>query len=38
MKAREHLTVATNMYREMNMSFWLETAETELRRRVRRHS
>src|SRR5262245_23693586 len=27
--AREHLTTATSMYREMGMSFWLEKAEAE---------
>ena len=27
MKAQEHLTTATTMYREMGMSFWLEKAE-----------
>jgi tetratricopeptide (TPR) repeat protein len=30
-KAREHLTIATTMYREMDMPFWLEQAEAELR-------
>jgi tetratricopeptide (TPR) repeat protein len=30
-QAREHLTIATTMYREMDMQFWLEQAETELR-------
>jgi len=30
-QAREHLTTATTMYREMDMRFWLEKAETELR-------
>ena len=25
--AREHLTTATTMYREMDMRFWLEQAE-----------
>jgi hypothetical protein len=29
-KAAEHLTTATTMYREMDMGFWLEKAETEL--------
>ena len=29
-KAREHLTTATTMYREMDMGFWLEKAEAEL--------
>jgi len=28
-KAREHLTTALSMYREMNMRFWLAQAETE---------
>jgi predicted amidophosphoribosyltransferase len=26
-QAREHLTTATTMYREMDMPFWLEQAE-----------
>jgi class 3 adenylate cyclase/tetratricopeptide (TPR) repeat protein len=30
-KAREHLTTATAMYREMDMRFYLEQAETEVR-------
>jgi hypothetical protein len=30
-QARERLTTATAMYREMNMRFWLEQAEAELR-------
>ncbi len=30
-QAREHLTTATTMYREMDMSFWLEQAEAEMR-------
>ena len=30
-QAREHLTTATTMYREMDMSFWLEQAEAETR-------
>jgi tetratricopeptide (TPR) repeat protein len=30
-QAREHLTTATTMYREMDMSFWLEQAETAMR-------
>jgi len=30
-QAREHLTTATTMYREMGMRFWLEKAEAELR-------
>ena len=29
-QAREHLRVATNMYREMDMRFWLERAETAM--------
>ncbi len=29
-EAREHLTTATTMYREMNMRFWLGPAEAEL--------
>ena len=29
-RAREHLTTATTMYREMDMRFWLEQAEAEL--------
>src|SRR5262249_1796096 len=29
-EGREHLTTATTMYREMDMRFWLEKAETEL--------
>jgi tetratricopeptide (TPR) repeat protein len=29
-KAREHLTTAATMYREMGMTFWLEKADTEL--------
>ncbi len=28
-RAQEHLTTATTMYREMDMRFWLEHAETE---------
>ena len=28
-QAREHLTTATTMYREMDMRFWLEQAEAE---------
>ncbi len=28
--AHEHLTAATTMYREMDMRFWLEKAETEM--------
>jgi hypothetical protein len=30
-QAQEHLTTATTMYREMEMRFWLEQAETEMR-------
>ena len=30
-EAQEHLTAATTMYREMDMRFWLEQAEAELR-------
>ena len=30
-EAREHLITATKMYREMEMRFWLEQAETEPR-------
>ncbi len=30
-RAREHLTAATTMYREMDMRFWLEQAEAEMR-------
>jgi tetratricopeptide (TPR) repeat protein len=30
-QARDHLTIATTMYREMDMRFWLEQAEAELR-------
>jgi len=28
-QAREHLTTATMMYREMDMRFWLEQAEAD---------
>jgi hypothetical protein len=28
-EAREHLTTATTMYREMDMQFWLAQAEAE---------
>jgi tetratricopeptide (TPR) repeat protein len=31
-QAQEHLSTATTMYREMDMRFWLEQAEAELRR------
>jgi hypothetical protein len=30
-QAHEHLTKATAMYREMDMVFWLEQAEVEVR-------
>lgn len=30
-QAHEHLTTATTMYREMDMPFWLERAEAEIR-------
>ena len=30
-QAQEHLSTATTMYREMDMRFWLEQAEVELR-------
>jgi class 3 adenylate cyclase/tetratricopeptide (TPR) repeat protein len=30
-QAREHLTTATAMYREMEMQFWLEQTESEMR-------
>jgi hypothetical protein len=30
-QAREHLTTATTLYRDMDMRFWLEQAEAELR-------
>jgi class 3 adenylate cyclase/tetratricopeptide (TPR) repeat protein len=30
--AREHLTIATTMYREMDMQFWLEQAEAEMKK------
>ena len=33
-QAQEHLTIATAMYREMDMRFWLEQAEAEIRRWV----
>jgi Double zinc ribbon len=29
-EAREHLTTATTMYREIDMAFWLEQAEAEM--------
>ena len=30
-EAQEHLTTALTMYREMDMQFWLEKAEAELK-------
>ncbi|MBI1727836.1 MAG: hypothetical protein HYR50_11270 [Candidatus Rokubacteria bacterium] len=30
-ETREHLTTATTMYREMDMRFWLEQAEAEIK-------
>jgi uncharacterized protein HemY len=30
-EAQEHLTTATTMYREMDMWFWLEQAEAEVK-------
>jgi hypothetical protein len=30
-QAHEHLTTATTMYREMDMRFWLEQAEAEVK-------
>ena len=30
-RAGEHLTIATTMYREMDMRFWLEQAEAQLK-------
>jgi hypothetical protein len=30
-QAQEHLTMATTMYREMGMGFWLEKAEAEMK-------
>jgi hypothetical protein len=29
-QAQEHLTIATAMYREMGMAYWLEQAESEM--------
>jgi hypothetical protein len=29
-QARDHLTTATTMYREMDMRFWFDEAEAEL--------
>ena len=31
-RAAEHLTIATRMFREMEMRFWLEQADVELKR------
>ena len=30
-QAHEHLTIATTMYREMGMTYWLEQAEAEIK-------
>jgi hypothetical protein len=30
-EAKEHLATATTLYRDMDMRFWLEQAEAELR-------
>jgi hypothetical protein len=30
-QAQEHLTTATTMYREMDMRFWMERGEAEMR-------
>ena len=30
-EAQEHLTTATTMYHEMDMRFWLDQAEAEMR-------
>jgi class 3 adenylate cyclase/tetratricopeptide (TPR) repeat protein len=30
-QAQEHLTIATTMYRDMGMTYWLEKAESEMR-------
>jgi len=30
-QAQEHLTTATTMYREMDMTYWREKAEAEMR-------
>jgi hypothetical protein len=29
-QAQEHLTIATTMYRDMGMTYWLEKAEAEM--------
>jgi hypothetical protein len=31
LEAREHLATATTMFREMDMRFWLEKAEAEMK-------
>jgi hypothetical protein len=33
-QALEHLSLAATMYREMNMTYWLERTEAELRQPV----
>jgi class 3 adenylate cyclase/tetratricopeptide (TPR) repeat protein len=33
-QAREHLTTATTMYREMDMQFWLEQAQAKMKERA----
>jgi len=33
-QAREHLTTATTLYREMDMPFWLDQAAAEMRESV----
>jgi hypothetical protein len=30
-RAQEHLTTATTLYREMGMTYWLESAEVEMK-------
>jgi hypothetical protein len=30
-EAQEYLTIATTMYRELDMRFWLEKAEAEMK-------
>jgi hypothetical protein len=37
-QAQEHLTTATTMYRDMDMRFWLEKAEAELKVLKRRRA
>jgi hypothetical protein len=34
-QAKGHFTIATAMYREMGMTYWLEQAEAEMRHWVR---